>query len=106
VGPRDAGQAVDPRTGVSVPLDAKVERALAKGIAKQLEMHATLGKELYTIGWDVMVRGDEAIFIEFNINNGFFVADHSIDELETMVAYYDKEFHARLPGQLLNFQPN
>ena len=29
-------------------------------------------------GWDVMVRGDEPLFIEFNINNGFYVADHTV----------------------------
>lgn len=105
VGPQDVGQAVDPRTGAVTPLDARVERALAKGVAKQLEMHKALGQELYTIGWDVMVRGDEPVFIEFNINNGFFVGDHTLEEVEQMTAYYGKEYAARLPGQLLNFDP-
>ena len=38
-----------------------------------------------SIGWDVMVEGDQPIFIEFNINNGFFACDHTVDELYQMV---------------------
>lgn len=105
VGPKQGSSVVDPRTGESWPLDPKVERALTRAISLQMEMHKTLGQELYTIGWDVMVRGDEPVFIEFNINNGFFVADHTVDELYQMAGYYEREFNARLRRQLLDFDP-
>merc|ERR1712139_457549 len=78
--------------------------ALSKAIELQLKMHKNLGKELHSIGWDVMVREDVPVFIEFNINNGFYVADHSMDELETMAEFYSRNFLARLPHQLLNFE--
>ena len=56
-----------------------------------IPMHKALGHQLWSIGWDVMVRGDQPIFIEFNINNGFFLADHSIDECEQMANFYERE---------------
>jgi hypothetical protein len=105
VGPKDKSMVVDPRTGKKTPIDAKVEVALTKAIDLQKKMHKNLGKELHSIGWDVMIVGDEPYFIEFNINNGFFVADHSMDELELMAEYYSREFFARLPSQLINFDP-
>ena len=45
------------------------------------------------------------LFIEFNINNGFFVADHSIEEVEQMIAFYGENFQARKPKQLTHFNP-
>jgi len=105
VGPDGKGTVSDPRTGKTWPLDAKVERALTRAIGLQLKMHKNLGKELHSVGWDIMVVEDEPIFIEFNINNGFFAADHSMDELETMADFYSRQFFARLPGQLLHFDP-
>jgi len=102
VGPRQS-QVVDPRTGRTSAIDSKVEKALTDAIGMQLRMHKNLGKELHSIGWDVMIVEDKPIFIEFNINNGFFAADHSMDELEVMAAFYSKNYFARLPGQLLNF---
>merc|ERR1719420_667784 len=95
----------DPRTGKKWPLDPKVEKALTKAIEQQKKMHLNLGKELHSIGWDVMVIEDEPYFLEFNINNGFFCADHSLEELEIMAKYYSTQFFARLPSQLLNFDP-
>ena len=68
-------------------------------------MHKNLGKELYSIGWDVLVRNDTPIFIEFNINNGFFVADHSVEECEQMHAFFHREFNARLQMQLKDHNP-
>lgn len=103
VGPAAKSTVTDPRTGKTQPIDPKVERALTRAIEHQLKMHRNLGKELHSIGWDVMIVEDKPLFIEFNINNGFFVGDHGMDELEQMAAYYSKNFFARLPGQLLNF---
>lgn len=103
VGPTTPGLWTDPRTGKSGPLDPQVEMALTKACELQKQMHKVLGKELYSIGWDVMVRDDVPLFIEFNINNGFYVADHSIAEVSQMIAYYEKQFNARLGPQLLNF---
>jgi len=105
VGPKKPG-AHDTRAGKWAPLDEQVDRALSKAIDLQLKMHENLGKELHSIGWDVMVRKDEPIFVEFNINNGFFVCDHSMEELETMADFYSRNFLARLPGQLVNFDPD
>merc|ERR1719181_661376 len=105
VGPRDKGMAIDPRTGEKRKLHPKVEKALTRAIDLQMIMHKALGQELHSIGWDVMVREDEPLFIEFNINNGFFVGDHSLEELELMTAFYGREYQARLPKQLLNFDP-
>eukprot|EP00929_Paragymnodinium_shiwhaense_P114533 TRINITY_DN82985_c0_g1_i1.p1 TRINITY_DN82985_c0_g1~~TRINITY_DN82985_c0_g1_i1.p1 ORF type:complete len:481 (-),score=92.01 TRINITY_DN82985_c0_g1_i1:236-1678(-) len=106
VGPKDKGMSVDPRTGEKKPLDEKVERALTKAIELQRKMHKNLGKELHSIGWDVMIVGDTPYFLEFNINNGFFVGDHSMQELWQMADYYTKNFLARLPSQLVNFDPH
>jgi len=105
VGPKDKATVTDTRTGQTWPIDPDVNTALAKGIDYQLKMHKNLGKELHSIGWDVMVIKDKPYFIEFNINNGFFIADHAMEEVEQMAAYYSKNFFARLPGQLLNFKP-
>jgi len=105
VGPTEKGMVVDPRTGEKWPMNPKVEKALTKAIEQQMVMHKSLGKELHSIGWDVMIVGDEPYFLEFNINNGFFCADHSLEELEIMTNYYSTQFHARLPGQLINFDP-
>mmetsp|Transcript_70939 Transcript_70939/g.125412 ORF Transcript_70939/g.125412 Transcript_70939/m.125412 type:complete len:461 (-) Transcript_70939:139-1521(-) len=103
VGPSEKGVCIDPRTGKKTALDAKVERALTEAIELQKKMHMNLGKELHSIGWDVMVRDDDPIFIEFNINNGFFCCDHSMDELEVMADFYGRQFFKRLPNQLINF---
>jgi hypothetical protein len=105
VGPTEKGMVVDPRTGHVEPLDADVEKALSKAIDQQKKMHVNLGKELHSIGWDVMIVGGEPYFLEFNINNGFFVADHSMEELEIMATYYSTQFHARLRRQLIDFDP-
>jgi len=43
------------------------------------------------------------VFIEFNINHGFFCADHNVDELYQMVAFYAAQFEHRLRPQLLEF---
>ena len=96
----------DPRTNLRKPLDPDVERALERAIDLMIQMHKTLGQELFTIGWDVMVRDGQPLFLEFNINNGFFLADHSIDEAYTMAAYYENEFFARLDAQVLSFDPD
>jgi len=105
VGKTEKGMAFDTRKGTKAPLDPKVDRALCRAIELQIKMHKNLGKELHSIGWDVMVREDVPLFIEFNINNGFYVADHSMDELETMAEFYSRNFFARLPHQLLHFEP-
>jgi len=105
VGPKGKGTRYDTRAGTSTPLDPKVDKALSKAIHLQKKMHKNLGKELHSIGWDVMVRDDEPLFIEFNINNGFFICDHSMDEAEQMAAFFARNFLARLPVQLLNFDP-
>lgn len=105
VGPADKGTSIDPRTGKKQPLDKKVEVALTTAIDQQLKMHKNLGQELHSIGWDVMIVDDTPLFIEFNINNGFFCCDHSMDELELMADYYSRNFHGRLAKQLLDFDP-
>mmetsp|Transcript_17420 Transcript_17420/g.32870 ORF Transcript_17420/g.32870 Transcript_17420/m.32870 type:complete len:495 (-) Transcript_17420:94-1578(-) len=106
VGPTEKGMAHNTRAGTMTPLLPAVDRGLTKAIDLQLKMHKNLGKELHSIGWDVMVRNDQPIFIEFNINNGFFVADHSMPELETMADFYSRNFLARVPHQLVNFNPD
>lgn len=103
VGPQEKGMVHNTRAGTKKPLNPLVDRALSEAIGLQIKMHKNLGKELHSIGWDVMVRNDQPIFIEFNINNGFYVADHSMAELETMAAYYTRNFLARLPHQLIHF---
>jgi hypothetical protein len=105
VGPTEKG-VTDPRTGHREPLDPDVEKALSKAVDQQKKMHMNLGKELHSTGWDVMIVGKDPYFLEFNINNGFFCADHSLEELEIMAKYYSSQFHARLHGQLLNFDPD
>jgi len=74
IGSFDKGMEVDPRQSppAKTPLDPKVHTALTTAIGLQLKMHQNLGKELWSIGWDVMIRNDEPVFLEFNINNGFF----------------------------------
>jgi hypothetical protein len=107
IGSWEKGMAVDPRQSppAIVPLDPDVHTALTKGVALQLKMHKNLGRELWSIGWDVMVRKDEPVFLEFNINNGFFVADHPIEECEKMCDFFQVEFDKRVDKQLINFDP-
>eukprot|EP00932_Pfiesteria_piscicida_P018060 SRR837773.493.p1 GENE.SRR837773.493~~SRR837773.493.p1 ORF type:complete len:357 (+),score=148.98 SRR837773.493:151-1071(+) len=106
IGPWAKGMSVDPRRGgAKKPLDPKVHKALTKAIGLQLKMHRNLGKELWSIGWDVMIREDEPVFLEFNINNGFFVADHSLEECYKMCDFFSREFDARVEAQLVNFDP-
>ena len=52
-----------------------------------------------------MIRDNVPIFIEFNINNGFFVADHTIEECEFMVKFYTNQFNSRLLKQFVHFDP-
>lgn len=108
IGSYDKGMEIDPRKfpAVKKPLDEKVERALTKAIDLQIKMHRNLGKELWSIGWDVMIREDEPVFLEFNINNGFFVADHPLDECWKMCDFFTREFELRAPSQLYNFDAN
>lgn len=103
VGPREPGTSFDPRTGESLPLDPAVDAALCKGVEQMVNMHKVLGKELWTVGWDVIVRDGQAVFIEFNINNGFFLADHTLDEAEQMANFYSRQFFSRLGPQHLHF---
>eukprot|EP00747_Dinoflagellata_sp_TGD_P183201 gnl/TRDRNA2_/TRDRNA2_37922_c0_seq1.p1 gnl/TRDRNA2_/TRDRNA2_37922_c0~~gnl/TRDRNA2_/TRDRNA2_37922_c0_seq1.p1 ORF type:complete len:462 (-),score=70.55 gnl/TRDRNA2_/TRDRNA2_37922_c0_seq1:201-1586(-) len=105
VGSSDPGMCVDPRTGKKEPLHPKVEKALTRAIDLMIPMHKNLGHELHSIGWDVMIVEDQPIFLEFNVNNGFFLCDHTLEEAEQMVAFYSREFFARLPRQLINFDP-
>ena len=98
VGPTLKSKVIDPRTGSVSALDKRVEAALSRAVDLQLEMHAVLGKELWSIGWDVMVRDGIPYFVEFNINNGFYVADQTIKEVLQMIAFYEEEFNARLPS--------
>ena len=83
VGPKAYGTVFDPRTGEESTLDADVDKALARAAVAAVQMHKTLGKELYSIGWDLMVVGDVAYFIEFNVNNGcaFSLLRHSVRAL-------------------------
>eukprot|EP00462_Mataza_sp_D1_P021869 CAMPEP_0175139708 /NCGR_PEP_ID=MMETSP0087-20121206/11062_1 /TAXON_ID=136419 /ORGANISM="Unknown Unknown, Strain D1" /LENGTH=411 /DNA_ID=CAMNT_0016422767 /DNA_START=85 /DNA_END=1320 /DNA_ORIENTATION=+ len=103
VGPKGAGKWYCPRSATNGPLDPQVEKALARAIELQLEMHKALGKELWSIGWDVMVRDGVPLFIEFNINNGFYCADHPVEEVYQMIDYYTAQFNARIGPQLLDF---
>merc|ERR1711990_1108936 len=107
IGSYEKGMEVDPRQFPPkiTPLDENVHKALTRAVGLQLKMHRNLGKELWSIGWDVMVRNDEPVFLEFNINNGFFVADHPLEECEKMCEFFSREFDARLPSQLINFDP-
>lgn len=105
IGPTKGGISFDPRTGETQPLDKNVHAALTTGIAQMVKMHTSLGKELYSIGWDVMIVKNVPMFVEFNIGNGFYVADHSVEECHQMAAFFSREFHARLPAQLVQFDP-
>jgi hypothetical protein len=105
LGHKTGGESYNPRTGEVLKLDPKVHTALTTGIEQALRMHANLGKELYSIGWDIMIRDDIPYFIEFNINNGFFLADHCIEECEQMADYFLEQFNARKKAQLLDFDP-
>lgn len=107
IGSHEKGMEVDPRKfpETKVPLTDNVHKALTEAIRLQLNMHRNLGKELWSIGWDVMIRDDQPVFLEFNINNGFFVADHPIEECEQMCDFFSQEFDARAPSQLINFDP-
>lgn len=107
IGSFDKGMAVDPRKipPTKTPLDPKVHTALTTAIGLQLKMHRNIGKEIWSIGWDVMIREEEPVFLEFNINNGFFVADHPIEECEKMCEFFEREFDARVESQLINFDP-
>ena len=96
IGHKTPGTVFDPRTNKEEPLDPKTDRALKKALKLMVKMHRSLGRNLWSIGWDVMVVGDEPSFIEFNINNGFFVADHTIAELYQMTNFYAAELDARL----------
>ena len=57
IGPKKGGYSYDPRSGEERRLDPKVHSALTTGIGQMVQMHASLGRELYSIGWDVLVRG-------------------------------------------------
>jgi len=106
IGPKRGGFSFEPRKGESLPLDPKVHAALTTGIGQMVKMHTSLGRELYSIGWDVLIVEDVPVFIEFNIGNGFYVADHTVEECEQMSNFFSREFHARLGAQLLNFDPS
>ncbi|EKX47926.1 hypothetical protein GUITHDRAFT_106474 [Guillardia theta CCMP2712] len=70
--------------------------ALLRAYELAMSMHGELGKELANVGWDVMVREEGPVFLEFNINNGFLVSDHGIDQCEKMLKYYEEEFNKRM----------
>ena len=59
-------------------------------------MHKQLGKELSNIGWDIMINEKGVIFLELNINNGFLVSDHGIDQCNKMINFYKKEYNKRV----------
>jgi len=107
IGSWEKGMEVNPRVfpATKKPLDPKVHVALTKSIELAIKMHRNLGKELWSIGWDVMIREDVPVFLEFNINNGFFVADHPIEECDKMCEFFSREFDARVGSQLVNFDP-
>ena len=105
VGPTDKGMSVNPRTGEKKKLLPDVNAALIKAVGLAIKMHSNIGKEIFSIGWDLLIRKDEPVFIEFNINNGFFVADHSIEECEEMIEFYGQQFQERVGTQLINFDP-
>lgn len=43
-----------------------------------------------------MVVDNVPVFIEFNLNNGFFVADHSVEEVRQMIQFYKEQFNKRV----------
>jgi hypothetical protein len=70
--------------------------ALLQAYDLALSMHRELGKELPNVGWDVMVRQDGPVFLEFNINNGFLVSDHGVDQSERMLGFFEDEYDKRV----------
>jgi hypothetical protein len=105
VGPTKGGYSFDPRTGASEPLDPQVHRTLTAAISQMVMMHTVLGQEVYSVGWDVLVRGSTPVFIEFNLGNGFFLADHSVEECEQLAAFFEEQFYGRVDRQLYEFDP-
>lgn len=116
VGPNKTPHSVyDPRTEKMEKIHPGVEKALERAIQLQLKMHKVLGQGLWSVGWDVMVRKKqdaitginiepsaadshdnwEPIFIEFNVNNGFFLCDHTLGEIEQMAGFYANEITLR-----------
>ena len=112
VGPNKTPHTVyEPRTNKTEKIHPGVEKALMRAIKLQIGMHKEIGQGIWSIGWDVMVRKKqdlstgadlgptsatshdewEPIFIEFNVNNGFFVCDHTLEELEQMAGFYANE---------------
>ena len=41
----------------------------------------------------------------FNVNNGFYVADHTLEEVHQMTDFYGRNFRARIREQLTDFDP-
>lgn len=76
---------------------SKYHDALLKAFELALSMHAELGKELPNVGWDVMVRESGPVFLEFNINNGFLVSDHGVEQCERMLSFFEDEYDKRVP---------
>ena len=82
-------------------LDAsKYQGALLQAYELALSMHRELGKELPNVGWDVMVRDDGPVFLEFNINNGFLVADHGVEQSERMLGFFEDEYDKRVGDEV------
>ena len=96
VGPKNKSSVVDPRTGIISALDREVDKGLTRAIDLMIPMHKALGHELWSIGWDVMVRDGVPLFIEFNINNGTLSAMN--DPCRVMPAGPSDARHAMLPG--------
>ena len=75
---------------------SKYSDALLKAYDLALSMHRELGKELPNVGWDVMVRESGPVSLEFNINNGFLISDHGVDQCERMIQYVEDEYDKRI----------
>ena len=75
---------------------SKYRDALLQAYDYALKMHREIGKELPNIGWDVMVRESGPVFLEFNINNGFLITDHGVDQCERMIQYVEDEYDKRI----------
>jgi len=71
--------------------------ALLQAYELALRMHKELGKELANVGWDVMVRESGPVFLEFNINNGFLVSDHGVEQCQKMLDFFEEEYDKRIP---------
>ena len=69
---------------------------LISAFNKCCNMHKQLGKELSNIGWDIMINEKGVIFLELNINNGFLVSDHGIDQCNKMIKFYKEEYNKRV----------